>query len=246
MNICLGYRGFKMYRERDFINKLLLVISISIIAILLSAYFTILDVNTPVSPEHAVSVSYLIPEAPLSSGDFHRYGDESLSAGKLLVANEKLKDPHFARTIVLLVNYSYRGAAGLIINRTTDTKLHHILPNVKGLQKSTDNLYFGGPVAMNQITMIIQSPGNKPEESAKVFDHIYVSSSLTLLEQMIEKRKPDQRFRLYAGYAGWGPGQLESEIARNDWRILKGNPDILFNNAPDEIWQKLVPQNMSI
>lgn len=234
-----------MRKKKDFINKLLRVISILIIAILLSAYFAISNVNTPVSSGRAVSVSYLPPEAPPSSGDFHRYGDESLSAGKLLVANEKLKDAHFARTIVLLLNYSYRGAAGLIINRPTDTKLYHVLPNVKGLQKSTDNLYFGGPVAMNQITMIIQSPG-KPEESAKVFDHIYVSNSLTLLEEMIEKRKPDQKFRLYAGYAGWGPGQLESEIARNDWRILKGNPDILFNNAPDEIWQKLVPQNMSI
>lgn len=236
-----------MYKKRDFINKLLPVVSIPIIAILLSAYFAIsnININTPVFPEHAVSVSYLTPEAPPSSGNFHRYGDESLSAGKFLVASEKLKDPHFAKTIVLLVNYSYRGAAGLIINRPTDTKLHHVLPNVKGLQKVTDNLYLGGPVAMNRITMIVQSSG-KPEKSDKVFDDIYISNSLTLLEQMIENRKPDQRFRLYAGYAGWGPGQLESEIAKNDWRILKGNPDILFNEAPDKIWQRLVPQNLNI
>lgn len=234
-----------MNKEGDFVNKVLPVVSTLIIALLLSVYFAISNSNTPASSEHAVPASYLNPEAPLSVGNFHGYGDESLSAGKILVASEKLGDPHFARTIVLIVSYSYQGAAGLIINRPTDTKLHHVLPDVKGLQNMTDNLYFGGPVAMSRITMIIQS-SSKPEESDKVFDSIYVSNSLTLLEQMVENRKPDQRFRLYAGYAGWGPGQLDSEIARSDWRILKGNPDIIFNKAPDEIWQRLVPRNMNI
>jgi putative transcriptional regulator len=233
-----------MHKRNDSIRKLLLI-GIPIIAVLVSVYFAISNADTPVPSRHALSVSYSTPEAPPSSGDFHRYGDESLSVGKLLIANEKLKDPHFAKTIVLLVNYGYRGAVGIIVNRPTDTKLNHVLPNVKGLQKSTEKLYFGGPVAMNQITMLIQSPG-KPEESGKIFDHVYASSSLTLLEKMVEKKKPDQKFRLYAGFAGWGPGQLESEIARNDWRIFKGNTNIIFNNAPREIWQKLVPQNMSI
>jgi len=233
-----------MHKKRDLVNKLL-VISIPIIALLLSVYFAIPNANTAVSSGHAMRASYLNPEALPPSGDFHGYGDEGLSVGKLLVANEKLKDPRFARTVVLLVNYGYQGAVGLIVNRPTDTKLNHVLPNVKGIQKSGDKLYFGGPVGMNQITMLIQST-SKPEESGKIFDHIYASNSLTLLEQVIEKKKPDQKFRLYAGYAGWGPGQLEAEIARNDWRIFKGNPDIIFNNAPDQIWQKLVPQNMSI
>jgi putative AlgH/UPF0301 family transcriptional regulator len=93
--------------------------------------------------------------------------------------------------------------------------------------------------------MLIQS-ASKPEESGKIFDHIYASNSLTLLEQMIDKKKPDQKFHLYVGYAGWAPGQLESEIARGDWRIFKGDANIIFNNAPDQIWRKLVPQNMSI
>jgi putative transcriptional regulator len=234
-----------MHRKKDFISNLLPIVSLSIIIILLSAYFAISNVNSPVFSEHAVSVSYLTHEAPPSLRNFHRYEDESLSAGKFLVASEKLKDPHFGRTVILLVNYSALGATGLIINRPTETTLHRVLPNIKGLEKMPDHLYFGGPVAISRITMIIQS-SSKPEESDKVFDDIYISNSLTLLKQLIENRKADQKFRLYAGYAGWGPGQLESEIARNDWRILKGNPDILFDRAPDEIWQRLVPQNMNI
>jgi putative transcriptional regulator len=234
-----------MYKKRDFINKLLPVISISIFVAFVSAYFAVSNVNTPGPLRHAVSVSYSTPEMEQPSEDFHRYGDRGLSAGKFLVASETLKDPHFARTIILLINYSYRGAAGLIINRPTNTTLHHVLPNVKGLQKATDNLYFGGPVALHQITMIIKSP-SKPDESDRVFDDVYISNSLTLLKQMTEGRKPDQRFRIYAGYAGWGPGQLESEIARNDWRVLKGDPDILFNKSTDKIWQRLIHRGTDI
>ena len=226
-------------------KNLLPVVSIAVIALALSAYSAIAPVNTPVSPEHAVSVSYITSEAPLSSGNVHGHQDESLSAGKILVASERLKDPRFAKTIILLLNYSSRGAAGLIINRPTGTKLRHILPDVKGIQKVTDNLYFGGPVARNQITMIIQSSGT-PDASSKVFGDIYISSSLAVLEQMIAHQKPDQKFRLYSGYAGWGAGQLDAEIARHDWRIVKATPDLLFNKTPDEIWQKLVPQGITI
>jgi putative transcriptional regulator len=231
-----------MHRKMDFISKLLLLLSLSIIVILLSVYFAISNVTTAVSPEHAVSISYSTPEAPPSSRNFHRYEEQSLSAGKFLIASKNLKHPHFAETIILLVKYSFLGAAGLIINRPTETELHRVLPNVKGLEKIPESLYFGGPIDMSQITMIIQSP-SKPEESEKLFDDIYISNSLNLLERIIENRNPEQRFRLYSGYAGWGPGQLESEIERNDWIILKGDPDVLFDKAPDKIWQKLVPQN---
>jgi len=242
----LGCRCLIMHKKRDPIKKFLPVAGVAIIAVLLSAYFAISNARTIAFSGNGVRMtSYLNPEASPPSGDFRQYGDEGLGVGKFLVANRKLKDPHFVRTIVLLVNYSYRGAVGLIVNRPTKAKLNDMFPNVKGLQKVSDKLFFGGPVNMNQITMIIQSSSG-PEESGKIFDHIYISNSLTLLEEMIEKKKPDQRFRLYAGYAGWGPGQLESEIARNDWRILKGNPDIIFNNAPDQMWQKLVPENMTI
>jgi putative transcriptional regulator len=230
--------------DKDLINKLPLVVGLSIIILLLSAFFAISIGNT-LSPERAVSISHSPYEAPPSFRNFPGYKDQNLSAGKFLVANEKIKDPHFAKTVILLVKYDFQGAMGLIINRPTDTKLSQALPNVQGIQKSPDNLYFGGPVAFNRITMIIQSQG-MPDNSEKVFNDIYISKSITLLEQIIEIQKPDQRFRIYIGYAGWGPGQLETEIARNDWNIMKIDPDILFDKSPDKIWQRFVPQNISI
>ena len=231
-----------MHRKIYFIKRLLPIVNASISAILLLPFLTLSPVDTPISAQSAASVAYPSPESPQMSG---RHTDERLSAGKLLVASERVKDKYFARAIVLLINYSDKGAVGLIINRPTETRLHALMPTVKGLQKATDKLYFGGPVSMSQITMVLQSK-SKPDESEKVFDDVYISGSLTLLEQMSDNRTPGQRFRLYAGYAGWAPGQLEAEIARNDWKILKGDVDILFNKSPEEIWQRLVPQNMTI
>ena len=234
-----------LQRNLVFIVRLLSVVSLPIIVILLSAYSAGSHVDFPASPVSGTYVSYFTPEATPSSKNLQTYTDNSLSAGKFLVASENIKDPRFAKTVILLVNYSSRGTAGIIINRPTRTTLQHVLPNVKEIQEMPDNLYFGGPVAMNQITMIFQSP-SKPEASSRVFDDVYISNSLTLLKQIIRDQKSDRRFRLYTGYAGWAPGQLESEIARNDWKILDCNPDILFDKAPDEIWRRMTPPKMII
>lgn len=235
-------RDLMMQRKRYFIYRLLPIVNISIITILLLPFLTLSPVDTPVSAQSPESVSYLSPQILRHA---EKYADDRLSAGKLLVASEKIKDKNFAKTIVLLVRHSDKGAIGLIINRPTATRLHALLPTVRGLQNAPDKLYFGGPVSMSQITMVFQS-SSKPEESMNVFDNIYISGSLPLLKQFSENRMPGQRFRLYAGYAGWAPGQLESEIARNDWKVLEGDANILFDKSPEEIWQRLSPQNMTI
>jgi putative transcriptional regulator len=234
-----------MCKKKDSINKLLPVISISIFVILLSAYLAVSNDGIPASPDNAAPVSYSTPEALQPSEDFRGYGDEGLSAGKFLVATERLRDPRFARAVVLLVHYSYLGSAGIIINRPTSMTLHHVLPDVRELRKSIDDLYFGGPVSLRQITIIIKS-SSRPGESDKVLDDIYISRSLGLLKRLIGDRQPGQKFRVYAGYTGWGPGQLESEIARGDWKILKADPGIVFNMPTDDIWQRLIHPGMII
>ena len=123
-----------MHRKKDFINKVPAVVGLSIIVILLSACFAIPNGNTLVSPERIVPASYLTHEAPPSLKNFHRYKDQSLSAGKFLVASEKIRDPRFANTIILLVQYDFRGAVGLIINRPTETKLLKHCRTSKGLK----------------------------------------------------------------------------------------------------------------
>ena len=168
-----------------------------------------------------------------------------LSKGKFLVASKKLRDPHFFKTVVLLLEYDSKGAMGLVINRPTTVKLSEVLPDIEGLQKRPDTIYLGGPVAKNQLMLLIRT-SSPPEGSRLVFEDIYLSSSQTIIQDMIDKSETPERFRVYAGYAGWAPGQLNHEVSRGGWHILQADAESLFNKTPAEIWPELIRRSSAL
>ena len=167
------------------------------------------------------------------------YQNRSLSKGRFLVASRDMQDPRFAETVILLVEYSSKGATGLIVNRPTEVKLSSALPDVKGLEHKEDFVYIGGPVSQGQMLMLIQSKG-KPEESQHVFQDIYVSGSQKVLEGMTGKTDTGRRFRVYAGYSGWAPQQLDREMGRGDWHILEADVKTIFDKESPQIWPELI------
>ncbi len=162
-----------------------------------------------------------------------------LSKGKFLVASRQLKDPNFSETVVLLLEYDQLGAMGVVINRPTEVRLSAVLPDMEGLRDLKDTLYLGGPVGKNQMLLLIRS-GSQPEDSRRVFDDLYVSSSRLLLERLLENSDPGKTFRLYAGYAGWSPGQLDREVVRGGWHVLRADVASVFEKAPAEVWPELI------
>ncbi len=165
--------------------------------------------------------------------------DAELSKGKFLVASRKLGDPRFQETVVLLISHRHLGAVGLIINRPTRLSLAEAFPDVPALTKRTDALYFGGPVEGRQALLLIRSPGN-PGESERVFDGVYVSSSMAVLSRMIDRRRTGRHFRVYAGYAGWSPGQLEREVRRGDWHVVRADAKTIFEKKAGNIWPEMI------
>ena len=165
------------------------------------------------------------------------YQNRSLSKGKFLVASRDMQDPRFAETVILLVEYSSNGATGLIVNRPTEVKLSSALPDVKGLEHKEYFVYIGGPVSQGQMLMLIQSKG-KPEESQHVFQDIYVSGSQKVLEGMTGKTDTGKRFRVYAGYSGWGPGQLEGELRSEAWVVIKATRELVFRPDAAGAWEE--------
>jgi len=161
------------------------------------------------------------------------------SKGKFLVASRQLLDPQFSKTVILLLEYERHGAMGLIINRPTELQLSKVFPDIEQLQQLPDTIYLGGPVAKNQLLLLIRT-GNPPADSRHIFEDIYVSSSQEAIQQMIETPKSEQRFRVYAGYAGWGPGQLDHEIVRGGWHVLQADVEIVFDKVAPEIWPALI------
>jgi len=163
-----------------------------------------------------------------------------LSKGVFLVASRNLVDPRFRKTVVLLTRHSELETVGLIINRPTEVSLTETFPENPSLEQNTDPVYIGGPVDAHRIQLLIRSR-SRPEGSHRVLDSVYVSSSRKLLERLGRNGKDDgETFRVFVGYAGWAPGQLESEILRGGWHVMPADAKTLFERNPEDIWSELM------
>jgi putative transcriptional regulator len=164
---------------------------------------------------------------------------DSPAKGNFLVASRSIRDPRFAETVILLIEYGPGGAMGLMINRPSRIKLSSVLPKIKGLKQRADTVYFGGPVNTSQMFLLIRSR-SLPRDSVHIFEDIYASASLSELERLTENPSPDGKFHAYAGYAGWGPGQLDRELLRGDWHVLRADSRSVFDKKPSDLWQELI------
>ena len=162
-----------------------------------------------------------------------------LSKGRFLVASRQLLDSQFSETVVLLLQYDRHGAMGLVINQPTEMKLSTLLPEIEGLQQRSDTIYHGGPVAQDQLMLLIRT-ASPPEGSHHVFKDIYISSSQKVIKRMVKDPSSKERFRVYAGYAGWAPGQLDMEVSRGGWHILRADPETVFDKSSPDIWPELI------
>jgi putative transcriptional regulator len=167
--------------------------------------------------------------------------EKQLASGKFLVADRQLTDPNFRETVVLLIHYGPDGAMGLVINRSVQMELSIVVPDVKELHQRKGTLHLGGPVHPNSILLLVRT-ANPPEKSIPVFDDVYLSSSEELLQRFIKSPAEEEKFQIYAGYAGWAPDQLESEYNRGHWHVLNADSAMLFDKESSEIWRELIIQ----
>ncbi len=160
--------------------------------------------------------------------------------GMLLVASRSLLDGNFAASVVLLTRYSKDGAMGLVINRPIGVGPMTLLTDIEGIESYRGELHGGGPVSIHRVFILIRS--RQPPESAQhVFGDVYASHSRDLLDALTPDFPDDDVLRFYAGYAGWGAGQLDVEIDRGDWHVVAATVDIVFAEQPDKIWERLLP-----
>jgi putative transcriptional regulator len=147
--------------------------------------------------------------------DLHRaqYGAEAqVNVGDLLVANEKLGDPNFAETVVLITQRDEEeGTVGLVINRRSEIPLSRVFPDVKGA--GSDPVYVGGPVSLSAVQALLRLSA-QTDEATHIAGDVYASGSKQIIEKSVRSHIASSKFRLYVGYAGWGAGQLES---KSEW-----------------------------
>lgn len=162
-----------------------------------------------------------------------------LERGIFLVASPGMLDPNFAKTVVLLVEYSSEGAIGLIINRPTEHALSKVLPDIPPLRSREDPVYLGGPVAPDNIIVLMRA-FVPPGASQHVVGNIYASASQVPLMEMLERDDPGEGFLAFAGHAGWAPGQLDGELARGGWRLTDADEPTVFELDAMEVWPALI------
>ncbi|HEX6465124.1 MAG TPA: YqgE/AlgH family protein [Vicinamibacterales bacterium] len=156
----------------------------------------------------------------------------------LLLSMPQLQDPNFARTVVLLCDYAPEGAFGLVINRPTDVAATTMVrldpPVVKGNDMP---LWIGGPVDPQRGWIL--TAAEPASEFKCIREGLYLSTSPALLREVLEAR-PAPRARVLAGYAGWGPGQLDEELAQSAWLMGDVDLDIVFEVPAPAMWETAI------
>jgi len=172
-------------------------------------------------------------------------GREKLAKGRFLIATRQVRGPFFGETVIVLLDHSSQGAAGLIVNRPTRMQLAELLPDSAGVGSRKDRVHLGGPVEPHTLVFLIRSD-TSPPDAQLVLSDVHVTGSAAALEEVVARDLPASGFHAYLGYAGWAPGQLEAEVARGDWYVSSEKPDVIFDEAPHDLWQRLVRENEGV
>jgi putative transcriptional regulator len=163
-------------------------------------------------------------------------------APALLLSMPQLRDPNFTHSVVLLCKHSEEGAFGLVVNRplvTSGTVMVHLEPPVTTEREI--EIWIGGPVEPHRSWMLVGGPDDAVEAqgAVQIADGIHLSTSPALLRRLLEPNPPVNA-RLVVGYSGWGPGQLEAELAESSWLLSDVDPEIVFRTAPEQMWEKAI------
>ena len=162
------------------------------------------------------------------------------AAGRFLVAARDMNDPNFSATVVLLLRHGDDGAMGLIVNRPTAVLPERVIPDIEGLRRYGGPLFLGGPVQVHFVTFLVRGTADL-DGGTQVLPDVHYSTDPGLLAELTSEPTDATSLRVYAGYAGWAPGQLESEIERGGWHVLPGDSAAVFSEEPAGVWGELAP-----
>ena len=157
----------------------------------------------------------------------------------LLVSMPQMLDPYFSKTVVLLAEYGSHGAFGLVLNRRMPESAQAIVTADEPIQIHPKmHLFTGGPVEPTRA-WILTAKSELDPEALEVMSGVYLSASPELVRRTLETA-PDPSVRMVVGYAGWGAGQLDGELAEASWLLAPAESDLIFSTPADEMWETAI------
>ena len=167
-------------------------------------------------------------------------------AGQLLVASPSMADPRFDRTVILIVRHGSDGAFGIVVNRPVGERPAAALLEMLGEKPAAAagrvRIFAGGPV-QPEIGFVLHSTDYRREGTIDVNGRVAMTSSREILRDIAANQGPRQSLVAF-GYAGWGPGQLEGELARRSWSITPGDSELVFDEDRDKLWDSAYARRM--
>jgi len=164
-------------------------------------------------------------------------GPTNFLQGQLLLDGGKLHDTIFHRSVVLICQHDAEGAFGLVLNRTSGNSVGEMI--VADLPEPLKEcpLYVGGPVQPEALSFL---HSDAFMADANVMPNLSLGHSLDALMEIGEALSPTRKIKLFAGYAGWSPGQLEDEMKRKAWLKHPASLELVFDAAPEQLWQEIL------
>ena len=158
--------------------------------------------------------------------------DSKPKTGSLLVASPTLLDLNFSRTVVLLCAHDAEGTMGLVLNRPSSFALSDVLVGVP--PSASEKVFWGGPVDQNRF-IVLQRSADTTLETTSIAEDIQFGREEDFLHDLMEGH-PRSQYRMFAGYAGWGEGQLQEELDQCGWLIAPTVASLVFDTPPDKMW----------
>lgn len=162
--------------------------------------------------------------------------------GLFLIAKPTLRDPNFTRTVVLVTQAEDASTVGVIVNRPSQLRLSQLLSPEFPTQNYREPLFLGGPVMRQAIVALFHSDSIPHAPAFHVLKDIYLTMHPDNIHKLLAD--PAARYRLYAGFSGWAPRQLESEFMRDGWYVLPADEPMLFRKSTEGLWEELVNKAM--
>ena len=161
--------------------------------------------------------------------------EESLT-GQLLLASPALRDTNFARTVVLIGAHSQEGAMGVVLNRPSAVSVGEAVPQLEAAVDEREPVYLGGPVQPDSLVLLAEFLDPSPA-GLLVLGRIGFPAPDADIGELADATA---RGRVFAGYAGWGEGQLEAELEQGDWIVHAAQPEDVFSEDPEELWSHVL------
>jgi len=155
--------------------------------------------------------------------------------GQLLVAGPSLLDPNFRRTVVLVGEHTDEGALGVVLNRASEATVEDAVPELSALIDDEELVHVGGPVQPSAI-VVVADFADPEQAGALILDSVGFLPAEVDPDAIGELR----RARVFAGYAGWGPGQLDEELDEGSWIVAPALPEDVFTGDPEQLWSEVL------